>query len=67
MYWILQIKINLGGGQPFEQRNVERTIFWNFEIPNIKRTKDELLHSFNYGFIFYFYICLNYSNTKNIL
>ena len=51
-----------GGGQPLPQANVERPIFRNFEIPNIKRTKD----FFNFEFIFYFYICLNYLNSKNI-
>ena len=58
--------LNLGGGQPFEQPNVERPIFQNFEIPNIKRTKDELFYFFNFEFIFYLHICLNYLNTKNI-
>ena len=49
-------------GQPIEQPNVERLIFWNFEIPNIKRTKNELFDFFK--FIFYFYIRSNYSNKK---
>ena len=31
-----------GGGQNFERRNVERPIFWNLKITNIKITKDEI-------------------------
>ena len=42
----------MGGGQLFEQPNVERPIFRNFEIPNIERTKDELFDFFNFKFIF---------------
>ena len=56
----------MGGGRPFEQPNVERPIFRNFEIPNIKRTIYELFDFLNFEFIFYFHICLNYLNTKNI-
>ena len=52
-----------GGGQAFEQSNAERPIFRNFEIPNTKRTKDELFDFLNFEFIFYFHICLNYLNT----
>ena len=55
-----------GGGQPFEQPNVERPIFWNFEILDIKRTNDELFKFFNFDFFFNFYICLNFSNNENI-
>ena len=48
--WILKYGLSvafytnfiLGGGQTFEQPNVERPIFRNFEIPNIKKTKVEL-------------------------
>ena len=54
----------MGRGQYFEQANVKRPISLNFEIPNIKRTKDELFDFFNIEFIFNFYICLNYSNTR---
>ena len=42
-----------------------RPIFRNFEISNIKITKVELFDFFIFGFIFYFYDCLNYSNTQN--
>ena len=35
-----------GGGQNLERRNVERPIFRNFKIANIKITKDELFDSF---------------------
>ena len=42
-------------GQHFEQRNVERPMFRNFEISNIKRTKDELFDFFsNFELIFLF-------------
>ena len=34
-----------GGGQNLERRNVERSIFQNFKIANIKMTKDELFDS----------------------
>ena len=35
-----------GGCQDLEQRNKERPIFRNFEISNIKITKDELFDFF---------------------
>ena len=35
-----------GEGQILEQRNVEGPIFRNFEIANIKITKDEFFNSF---------------------
>ena len=41
-----------GGGQNLERRNVERPIFRNFKIANIKITKDELFDSFIFEFIF---------------
>ena len=41
-----------GGGQNLERRNVERPILPNFEITNIKITKDELFDSFIFEFIF---------------
>ena len=36
----------MGGGQNFERRNVGRPIFRNFEIANIKITKDKLFDNF---------------------
>ena len=51
-------------GQNFEQRNLERTIFRNFKIANIKITKDELFDSFIMEFIFLF--LKNYFTTQNI-
>ena len=42
----------LGGGQNFERRNVERKIFRNFKIANMKITKIELFESFIFEFIF---------------
>ena len=43
---------NWGGDQHLGQPNVERTIFRNLEISNIKRTKDELLNFFIFEFVF---------------
>ena len=44
-----------GGGQNLERRNVERPIFRNFKIANIKITKDELFDHFisKYNFSFF--------------
>ena len=54
----------VGGGQILERRNVERPIFRNLKIPNIKITKDELFDSFIFEFnLSYFRIPLN---TQNI-
>ena len=54
-----------GGGQHLERPNVERPIFRDFEIANIKITKVELLDFSIFEFIFYFYDCLNDSDTQN--
>ena len=48
--------VNLGGGQNLEWQNVERPIFRNFKITNIKITKDELFDSFIFEFIFSLFI-----------
>ena len=53
-----------GGGQNLERRNVERPIFQNFKIANIKITNDELIDSFIFEFMFSFF--LNYLHTQNI-
>ena len=53
-----------GRGQNLERRNVERSIFRNLKIANIKITKDELFDSFINEFIFSFFI--NYLNDQNI-
>ena len=49
-YW------NEGAGQNLERRNVERPIFRNFKITNIKIMKDELFDSFIFEFIFSLFI-----------
>ena len=54
----------MGGGQILERRNVERPIFWNFKIANIKITNDELFDSFILEFNFSYFT--NPLNTKNI-
>ena len=54
---------NLHINKHLKQPNVERPIARNFEISNIERTKDELFDFLIFKCIFYFYICLNYSNT----
>ena len=42
----------MGGGQNLEWRNVERMIFQNLKIENIKIMRDELFHGFIFEFIF---------------
>ena len=55
-----------------ERRNVERPIFRNFKITNIKITKDELFDSFIFDF-FFFIICKlfaqfnHFSNCKILI
>ena len=49
-------KLSLSGGLISERRNVERPIFRNFIIANIKITKDELLDSFIFEFNFSYFI-----------
>ena len=50
--------------QHLERRNVERPIFRNFKIANIKITKDELFDNFIFEFNFSFF--KNHINTQNI-
>ena len=45
---------NPGGVQNFKRSNVERPIFRNLKITNIKIAKDELLDYFIYELIFYY-------------
>ena len=54
-----------GGVQNLELSNVERPIFRNLKITNIKIAKDELFDYFIYELIFYYYF-LNYLNTQRI-
>ena len=42
----------MGWGQNLKRRNVERPIFRNFKIANIKITKDELFDNFIFEFNF---------------
>ena len=49
----------VGGGQ-----NLERPLFWNSEIANIKITKDELFDSFILELIFSFVIFIFYINIQ---
>ena len=42
------------GGQHLERRNVERPIFRNFTITNIKIKKDELFDSFIFELFFHY-------------
>ena len=44
----------MGGGQNLERRNVERPVFRNFEIANIKIKKDELFDHFIFELFFHF-------------
>ena len=52
----------MGGVQNLELSNVERPIFRNFKITNIKIAKDELFSYFMYDFFVFF----NYLNTQSI-
>ena len=45
------ISLLWGEGQHLERPNVERSIFWNCEILNMKKTKDELFDFFIFEFI----------------
>ena len=44
----------MGKGQNLERVNLERPIFRNFKITNIKITKDKLFDSFIFEFIFHY-------------
>ena len=60
------VNINMKrGGQHLERPNVERPIFRDFEISNIKITKVELFDFSIFESIFYFHDFLSYSNTQN--
>ena len=52
-----------GGGENAERRNIERPLFRNFKIANIRIMKDELFDSFVFDFFLFF---RNYFNTQNI-
>ena len=51
------------GGRGQNLEDVERTIFRNLKIANIKMTKDELFDSFIIDFLIFF---INYLNNQNI-
>ena len=44
-----------GGVQNLECSNIERPIFRNFKIMNIKIVKDELFYYFIYNFFLFFF------------
>ena len=44
----------MGWSPNLERRNVERSMFWNFKISDIKITKDELFDIFIFDFFFHF-------------
>ena len=52
-YWVNRLKTR-SGRQNLGRRNIERLIFRNFKIANIKITKDELFDRFIFEFIFHF-------------
>ena len=54
----------MGGDQNLELRNVERPVYRNFEIANIKIKKDELFDNFIFELFFSYFI--NYLNIQNI-
>ena len=63
IFYLLKLR-QTGGDQNLEQRNVERPVFRNFEISNIKIKKDELFDNFIFELFFSFFG--NYLNTQNI-
>ena len=63
LFKLKQTKI-MGGSRKLERRNLERPIFRNFKIANIKITKDELFDNFISEFNFSFF--RNHLNTQNI-
>ena len=44
----------MDGDQNLEGRNVQRPVFQNFELANIKIKKDELFYDFIFEFLFHF-------------
>ena len=58
----------MGGVQNLEWSNVERPIFRNFKVTNIKIAKDELFNYFIYkfNFILIFFKLLEHSKYKKI-
>ena len=57
----------MGEGQHLEKPNVDQLIFQNFEISNIKRTKDELFDFFIFEFIFYFNVFELFEHSKYMI
>ena len=57
----------MGGVQNLERSNVERSIFRNFKITNIKIAKDELLDYFIHEFIFYYYFFKLLHHSKYLI
>ena len=55
----------LGGRQKLEQLNVERKIFRNFKIENIKITKDDFFDLLIFEFICSFFL-FYFSNNHNV-
>ena len=65
LHWSLP---DSGGVQNLERtNNVERPIFQNFEITNIKLEKNELFDYFIYEFIFYFYFFKLLEHSKYLI
>ena len=58
------MKKNSDGGQHWERPSVARPIFRNFEIPNIKRTNDEL---FEFFIFIFFHIIRTLKMYDNLL
>ena len=48
------LEMQEGGGQNLDRRNVERSVFRNFEIENIEIKKDKLFAIFIFKLFFYF-------------
>ena len=64
--FIFQIFLIKIGGQNFERRNVERPVFGNFEIANMKIKKNELFDNFIFELFCHFFRKL-FENLKYLM
>ena len=56
--------LNSGGGQNFERPNVERPIFRNEKITNVKSYDRSSFSIFNLRNYYFIYLFFNYLNTQ---
>ena len=67
IFCIILKNVNKGGVKNLEWSNVERTIFRNFKITNIKIAKSELIDYFIYEFIVYYYFLKLLEHSKYLI